>query len=71
MDDDALDRYATQRKEVAVASIQAYTDRNYRDLAAADDVARQQRDATLRADAADPARARAYLLKAAMLADRI
>lgn len=66
-----LDDYSHSRRAVALQSIRSYTDQNYRDLSASDDQQRQQRNATLRATAADPQRAREYLLRASMLADRI
>lgn len=66
-----LDDYSRRRRAVALESIRSYTDQNYRDLSASDDSQRQQRNATLRTTAADPQLARAYLLKASMLAERI
>lgn len=69
--DSLLDEYSHTRRAVALESIRRYTDQNYRDLAATDDTHRQQRNETLRAIAADPSRARAYLLHASMLAERV
>jgi 3-(3-hydroxy-phenyl)propionate hydroxylase len=67
----ALDRYAEERRNVAVQGVQAHTDRNYRDLSARDEGACEARNRELRSAAADPALARAYLLRASMLDHRI
>lgn len=69
--DTLLDQYSTERRTLALDNIRQYTDKTYRDMAAQDDTHRQQRNAHLRAISADPASARAYLLQASMLADRI
>ncbi|MEM7113237.1 MAG: NAD(P)/FAD-dependent oxidoreductase [Chloroflexota bacterium] len=69
--DSLLAEYDRTRRSLALESIQSYTDKNYKDLSATDPAYRQQRNDNLRATAADPARAREYLLRAAMLADRI
>ena len=66
-----LDEYAEIRKNVAVKMVQATTDENYRNLSASDENARNQRNQELRDAANDAKKARAYLLKTAMLADRI
>lgn len=66
-----LDQYSIERRQLALESIRRYTDKTYRDMAAQDDTHRQQRNTHLRAISADPAGARAYLLQASMLADRI
>lgn len=68
---DLLDQYDIDRRGDATASIRAYSDKNYADLSATDEAYRQQRNENLRQTAADPARAREYLLRASMLADRI
>lgn len=69
--DSLLDAYSNTRRQVALESIRAYSDKNYADLAARDEVYRQQRNAELYAAAADPAQARAYLLRASMMAERV
>ncbi len=66
-----LDDYARERRAYAVQSVQLYTDRQYQDMVMAEDEARQRRNARLAAIAADPVQARAYLLRASMLEDRI
>ncbi len=67
---DALDVYAQTRKEVAVQSVQATADKNYRDLVADADAA-LKRNQEISAIALDRERARAYLLHSALLTDRI
>lgn len=69
-DDAAMDAYAETRRRVAVAGVQASADANYRRLTARDAVTRARRDTSLRAAAADPALARAHLLRASMLEAR-
>ncbi|MDW8319605.1 MAG: FAD-dependent monooxygenase [Anaerolineae bacterium] len=69
--DSLLDDYARERRQYAVESVQLYTDRQYGDMVLAEDTARAERNARLAAIAADPAQARAYLLRASMLEDRI
>jgi len=64
--DKALDEYSEARRRVAVEGVQASADRNYSDLVASAAEA-EKRNAEIRAAAADPALARAYLLRAAML----
>lgn len=66
-----LKRYEAERRSNALQNVRQQTDKNYRDLTAQDDTYRQTRNQQLRTQAADPAQARAYLLKASMLADRI
>ena len=66
-----LDEYAKIRKETAVKMVQATTDKNYKNLSASDENARQKRNQELREAANDKTKAREYLLKTAMLADRI
>ena len=69
--DAALDRYNDERRRAALDNVQTYSSKNYRDMAAKDAAQRQQRNVELAKLAADPTLAREYLLKAAMLADRI
>ncbi|MEQ1924462.1 MAG: FAD-dependent monooxygenase, partial [Pyrinomonadaceae bacterium] len=70
-DDALLDEYAAVRKNVATKMVQAMTDDNYKNLAASDQAMRDERDRKLREAVADPRKAREYLLRTAMLADRI
>ena len=66
-----LARYAQERRAVALERIRRDTHKNYGDLTAADEAARQRRNAEYRAIAADPRRAREFLLRSAMLEERI
>ncbi len=66
-DDAVLDRYDRQRRHVATAFLQAMTIANKQTLEEKDPAARRARLDTLRATAADPARARAHLLKTSMI----
>ena len=66
-----LDQYNSERRQVALDDVQSYSEQRFKDMTARDTTQRQQRDAQLRAMATDPAQARAYLLQASMLADRI
>jgi 3-(3-hydroxy-phenyl)propionate hydroxylase len=70
-DETVLDEYAANRKGVAVKMVQEVTDRNYKNLTETDEAARRERNRELREAANDPAKARAYLLKTAMLGERI
>jgi 3-(3-hydroxy-phenyl)propionate hydroxylase len=70
-DEKLLDDYAEIRKQVAVKMVQATTDENYKNLSASDDNTRLKRNQELREAAKDAIKAREYLLKTAMLADRI
>jgi 3-(3-hydroxy-phenyl)propionate hydroxylase len=65
--EDLLDRYDRQRRHVAEAFLQAMTIANKKNLEEKDPVARTARLAELRATAADPAKARAHLLKTSMI----
>jgi len=65
-DDGVLDRYARQRRHVAVAHTQAQTMRNKRLLAEKDPAIRQRNHDGLRRTADDPALAREYLLRTAL-----
>lgn len=69
--DSVLDEYASQRREYAVQSVQLYTDQQYNNMVMEDEQARQARNDSLSGAASDPERARAYLLRASMLEDRI
>lgn len=70
-DDSLLDDYARIRKEVAVKMVQATTDENYRNLSANNEMTRLKRNQELHEAAQDAVKAREFLLKTAMLADRI
>jgi len=70
-DESLLDQYNTERRKVAYDDVQSYSDQRFKDMTAKSDAERQQRDTELREMATDPAKARAYLLKASMLDDRI
>ena len=70
-DEALLDQYTTERHQVALTDVQSYSDQRFKDMTAKSQTDRQKRDTQLRTTAADPTQARAYLLKASMLADRI
>jgi 3-(3-hydroxy-phenyl)propionate hydroxylase len=61
-----LDRYARQRRHVAVEHTQAQTIRNKRLLAERDPVVRQRNHDELRRTADDPVLARKFLLRTAL-----
>ncbi|MBU8537807.1 FAD-dependent oxidoreductase [Falsiroseomonas tokyonensis] len=65
--DDLLDRYDRQRRHVAEAFLQAMTIANKKTLEEKDPAARSARLAELQGIAADPAKARAHLLKTSMI----
>ncbi len=65
-DDGVLDRYARQRRHVAVAHTQAQTIRNKRLLAEKDPAVRRRNHDDLRRTADDPALARKFLLRTAL-----
>ncbi len=69
--DNLLDEYAVNRKKVATDMVQATTDENYKNLSASDTNARLKRNRELRQAANDKTSAREYLLKTAMLEDRL
>lgn len=62
--------WAAARESFAREDVQVTSDRNYRDMAAAQTADRDARNAGLSAIAADPALARAHLLRASMLGER-
>jgi len=70
-DGSLLDQYNAERRQVAVEDVQSYSEQRFKDMTAKSDIARLQRDIQLRKMAADPTQARAYLLKASMLEERI
>lgn len=62
-----LDEYAAERRAAALDLVQQRSDHNARDMSAADAAYRAERNRRLRAWAADPTQARAFLLRASML----
>lgn len=62
-----LDRYERQRRTIAIEYINASTARNKREIEERDPVERKKTQDALRATAADPVAARAYLRKTSML----
>jgi 3-(3-hydroxy-phenyl)propionate hydroxylase len=65
--DALLDRYERQRRTIAIEYINASTARNKQEIEERDPAARRRTQDALRATAADPAKARAYLRKTSML----
>ncbi len=65
--EDILDRYERQRRHVAIQHTQAQTIRNKRLLAEKDPAVRKRSQDELRRTAEDPARARAFLLRASLI----
>ena len=59
------------RSQDVADMVQAVTDKNYRDLAQSDEGERSRRNEEMRAAAANPAKAREFLLRTAMLTERI
>ena len=66
----ALENYATDRRAVAVASVQAHTDQHYNELSTEIEEQRQARNETYRSAANDPLIARQWVLQRAMLGER-
>ena len=69
--DSILDDYSNERRQYAVESVQLYTDQQYNNMVMSTDEERQRRNKSLSEAAGDPAKARAYLLRASMLEERI
>ncbi len=69
--DEILDAYALERRRYAVESVQLYSDAQYNNMVMATEEARQQRNRSLAETAVTPSLARAYLLRASMLEERI
>ena len=65
--EEILDRYERQRRHVAIQHTQAQTIRNKRLLAEQDPAIRKRSHDELRRTAEDPARARAFLLRASLI----
>ncbi len=68
--DDLLDLYSRQRRAVAVEFVQEQSIANKKRLEARDPAARRRNLTELRETAADPARARQFLLRTSMLASQ-
>lgn len=66
-----LDDYAETRRRVATDMVQRVTDANYKNLTSQDEGVRAARNRELRAAAQNKSLARAYLLRTAMLEERI
>jgi 3-(3-hydroxy-phenyl)propionate hydroxylase len=66
--DDVLDRYDRQRRTVAIDHVQAQTVRNKKLMNERDPAIRRRNLDELRRQAADPKRARDFLLRASMIA---
>jgi 3-(3-hydroxy-phenyl)propionate hydroxylase len=66
-DDNLLDLFDRQRRQVANAYLQTMSIQNKQALEEKDPAARAARFAEMRAVAADPARARAYLMRTSMI----
>jgi 3-(3-hydroxy-phenyl)propionate hydroxylase len=64
---ESLDRYERQRRAIAIEYINANTARNKKEIEERDPVARQKTQDELRAIAADPKAAKAYIRKTSML----
>ncbi len=66
-----LDDYANERRRYAIESVQLYTDEQYHNMVMSAEEERQRRNNSLADTASDQAKARAYLLRASMLEERI
>ena len=62
-----LDDHAERRRRIAIDYVQAWSHQNATNLSQADPGARKRQQDELRATAADPERARRYLLKTSMI----
>jgi len=69
--DDILNDYSKERRQYAIESVQLYTDQQYNNMVMSAAEAREKRNKALSDAASDPAKARAYLLRASMLEERI
>jgi len=69
--DSILDDYSKERRAYAIESVQPYTDQQYNNMIMSEDEVRAKRNKSLSEAASDPAKARAYLLRASMLEERI
>jgi len=66
-----LDDYSSERRQYAIESVQLYTDKQYNNMVMNADEEREHRNNSLSETASDPVKARAYLLRASMLEERI
>jgi len=69
--DDILNDYSKERRAYAVESVQLYTDQQYNNMVMSAEEERERRNKSLSEAASDPVKARAYLLRASMLEERI
>jgi 3-(3-hydroxy-phenyl)propionate hydroxylase len=69
--DAVLDDYSKERRQYAIESVQLYTDQQYNNMVMSEEEAREKRNKSLSDAASDPVKARAYLLRASMLEERI
>ena len=69
--DAILDDYSNERRQYAIESVQLYTDQQYNNMVMSAEEERERRNKSLSEAASDPAKARAYLLRASMLEERI
>jgi 3-(3-hydroxy-phenyl)propionate hydroxylase len=69
--DSILDDYSKERRQYAIESVQLYTDEQYNNMVMNAEEERERRNKSLADAAADPMKARAYLLRASMLEERI
>lgn len=69
--EEPLHRYNELRRSYAIEKIKLYTKQRYDDMSAVDSAARQARNASYQAISDDATQARAFLLRAAMLDERI
>lgn len=70
-DSAALDRYSEARRRYALDKIKSYTKERYADLTTKDSTTRQLRNQRYHDISRDPSAARSFLLKAAMLDERL
>jgi len=69
--DSILNDYSNERRQYAIESVQLYTDQQYNNMVMSEEEAREKRNRSLSEAATDPVKARAYLLRASMLEERI
>ncbi len=69
--DSILNDYSNERRRYAIESVQLYTDQQYNNMVMSEEEVREKRNKSLSEAASDPVKARAYLLRASMLEERI
>ncbi len=69
--DKILNDYSRERRQYAIESVQLYTDQQYNNMVMSAEEERERRNRSLAEAASDPVKARAYLLRASMLEERI